>query len=177
MVVGRLSSPGAPGSQGAIANAGPTTAPSGLTGSVTPPPTLVVDVVGAVRHPGVYTLPDGARVRDAVAAAGGLDRSAERVGVNLAAHVVDGEQVLVPTRGVPRAAGAGAGSARPDQPVSLNGADAAALETLPGIGPAMAARIVGWRGVHGPFRSIDGLVDVPGIGPRLVARIRARLTL
>lgn len=178
MVVGRLNAtPGSGSSSGGDRSAG-ASSPAAPLSALTPVATasLVVDVVGAVRHAGVYRLADGARVREAIAAAGGLAPGADRLAVNLAARVADGEQVLVPTRGT-RPAGAVAGAPRPDAPVSLNAAAAVALETLPGIGPAMARRIVAWRLAHGPFPAIDRLVDVPGIGPRLLARIRGRLTL
>jgi competence protein ComEA len=171
MVVGRLTS-GAVSTPTSSGGAATSARPAGVEPSLAPPPAavVVVDVVGAVRHPGVYSVPEGARVREAVAAAGGITGLADRSGVNLAARVVDGEQVVVPARGVPHAPGV-----TPPRPVSLNLADASTLESLPGIGPAMAARIVAWRLAHGPFRTIDALVDVPGIGPRLLARLRARL--
>ncbi len=130
---------------------------------------LLVHVVGAVRHPGVYELEVGARAKDAVAAAGGATRKAELDGLNLAAPVADGEQVVVPVRG-----GAPTGAATPGKPaiVRLNQADIAALDSLPGVGPATAQRIVAWRDEHGPFASVEGLLDVPGIGESKLAAMR-----
>ena len=140
-----------------------------VAGARTSPPAvaarrLVVDVVGAVRRPGLVRLPQGSRVADAIARAGGLRKGAERAGVNFAAPVSDGQQVVVPQRGAAVAAGPGAGSASAG-PVSLSSATAEQLDALPGVGPATAARIVAYRQQHGPFRTVDELVGVPGIGP------------
>ncbi len=133
-------------------------------------PALVVDVAGAVRRPGLVHLARGARVADAVAHAGGLTRRAERSGVNLAAPVSDGEQVLVPERGA--AVAAAAGDAAPSGPVSLNSASAEQLDTLPGIGPVTAAKIVAYRQQHGAFTSVDGLDAIPGIGPARISELQ-----
>ena len=132
---------------------------------------LLVHVVGAVRHPGVYQLAEGARAQDAVAAAGGATRRAALEGLNLAAPVADGEQVIVPVRGHARVA------ATPTKPaiVRLNQADAAALDTLPGVGPATAQRIVQWRDEHGPFGRVEDLLDVPGIGESKLAAMREQI--
>jgi competence protein ComEA len=100
---------------------------------------LVVDVVGAVRRPGLVRLPPGTRVADAVAAAGGIAPGAERAGVNLAAPVADGQQVVVPMRG----AGGGGGAAAPSGPVSLSAATPEQLDALPGIGPSTDGRRLG----------------------------------
>lgn len=137
---------------------------------------LVVDVVGAVRRPGVYRLPAGSRVDDAVARAGGLTRAAQRTAVNLAAPLADGEQVLVVGRGVGGggAAGTAAGAAggTPAAPVSLSIATAEQLDALPGIGPVTAQKIVAFREQHGPFTSVDGLDAIPGIGPSKIADLK-----
>ena len=132
---------------------------------------LVVDVAGAVRRPGLYRLAHGARVADAIARAGGLTQRAERTAVNLAAPLADGEQVLVAARGSPAvgATGAPAGVAGP---VSLSSATAEQLDTLPGVGPVTAQKIVAYRQEHGPFTSIDGLDAIPGIGPARLADLR-----
>jgi competence protein ComEA len=132
---------------------------------------LVVDVAGAVQRPGLYRFAQGARVADAIARAGGLTRRAERTAVNLAAPLADGEQVLVAARGSPAsgAAGAPAGTAGP---VSLNTATAEQLDTLPGVGPVTAQKIVDYRQEHGPFTSVDGLDAIPGIGPARLADLR-----
>jgi competence protein ComEA len=138
---------------------------------------LVVDVAGAVRRPGVYRLPQGARITDAIARAGGLARSADSSLVDLAAPLADGEQVLVPARaGAVGAGGAvtpadGAGSA-PSAPVDLNTATVEQLDALPGIGPVTAQKIVQYRQEHGPFRSVDDLDAIPGIGPARIANLK-----
>jgi competence protein ComEA len=134
---------------------------------------LVVDVVGAVHRPGLVRLPEGSRVADAIARAGGLRRGAERAGVNFAAPVSDGQQVVVPQRGAAVAAGAGAGAAAASTgPVSLNSATAEQLDTLPGVGPVTAEKIVAYRQQHGAFRSIDELDAISGIGPSRIANLR-----
>ncbi|CAN5358464.1 hypothetical protein BH20ACT13_BH20ACT13_21930 [soil metagenome] len=146
---------------------------------------LVVHVVGAVRRPGLYRLREGARVADAVERAGGATRRAELAGLNLAAPLVDGIQVLVPRRvpvpavvpadesgaATPGAAIAGLGSK-----VSLASATAAELDELPGVGPVTAQKILDYRTEHGPFRSVDDLDAVPGIGPTRVEQLRDLVT-
>ena len=134
---------------------------------------LVVDVVGAVREPGLYHLAAGARVADAVAEAGGLARRADRNAVNLAARLADGQQVVVAARGSPTAAAASAGAspASPAAPVSLSAATTEQLDTLPGIGPVTAQKIVAFRQEHGPFTSVEALDAIPGIGPARIAQL------
>jgi competence protein ComEA len=127
-----------------------------------------VDVVGAVWRPGLYRLARGTRVADAVTAAGGLTPRAERTGVNLAAPVADGQQVVVPVRGAGGVAGAGASSG----PVSLSVATPEQLDALPGIGPATAEKIVAFRQQHGAFRSVEELDAVPGIGQARIAQLK-----
>jgi competence protein ComEA len=144
------------------------------------PTAALVHVAGAVRHPGVYKLHDGDRVKDAVARAGGARAGADVNAINLAAKVADGQQVVVPRRGVPAPASADAnageaGAAQP--PVSLNSATAAQLDTLDGVGPATAQKILDWRREHGGFRSIDDLGEVPGIGPKRLAALRENVQL
>ena len=157
-------------------------APDGLGAADAPPAgRLVVDVKGAVRRPGVYRLAAGARVYDAVRRAGGLSGRADRVGVNLAARVVDGGEVVVPARGRATRAGAadpaGAPADAPDAPLQLdiNTASAQELEQLDGVGPATAAKIVAYREQHGGFASLDELDEVSGIGEAKLAAIRAQL--
>jgi len=135
---------------------------------------LVVDVVGAVRRPGLVRLAEGSRVADAIARAGGLRRGAERAGVNFAAPVSDGQQVVVPRRGAAVAAGAaGAGPAAASTgPVSLSSATAEQLDTLPGVGPVTAQKIVAYRQQNGAFRSVDELDAISGIGPSRIANLR-----
>jgi len=140
----------------------------------------LVHVAGAVRHPGVYKLHDGDRVKDAVARAGGARANADVNAINLAAKVADGQQVVVPRRGAaaPASADASAGEAGAAQPpVSLNSATAAQLDTLDGVGPATAQKILDWRREHGGFRSIDDLGEVPGIGPKRLAALRGKVQL
>lgn len=134
---------------------------------------LVVDVVGAVRRPGLVRLPEGSRVADAIARAGGLRRAAERAGVNFAAPVSDGQQVVVPQHGAVVAAGAGAGPASASSgPVSLSSATVEQLDALPGVGPVTAEKIVAYRQQHGSFRSVDELDAISGIGPSRIADLR-----
>ncbi|MCU1669323.1 MAG: Competence protein ComEA-like protein with helix-hairpin-helix repeat region [Blastococcus sp.] len=142
--------------------------------------TLVVSVVGLVKHPGLVTLTTGARVADAIAAAGGLLPDADAASVNLAAVVSDGEQVAV---GVPASSsgsagcGAGAASSGPASRLNLNTATAADLDGLPGIGPVLAQRIVDYRDQQGRFTAVDQLDDVPGIGPAIAARLVKLVTV
>ena len=141
---------------------------------------LVVHVVGRVRHPGIVTLPPGSRVVDAVGAAGGAAKGADLSAINLARLVVDGEQIRVPRPGevvAGTSGGAAGGSSGAGGPVSLNTADVTALDTLPGIGPVLAQRIVDWRTENGRFTSIDELGEVSGIGEKLLAQLRSKVTL
>jgi competence protein ComEA len=135
---------------------------------------IVVDVEGAVRRAGLVRLRSGSRVADAIAEAGGLAARAERAGVNLAAPVSDGQQVLVPTRGVGVAASAG--SAPAAGPVSLSSATAEQLDTLPGVGPVTAQKIVAYREQHGAFHSVDELDAISGIGPARIADLKGLVT-
>lgn len=136
---------------------------------IEPPPAavLVVQVDGAVARPGLYHLPAGSRVIDALGTAGGVTPDAELNGLNLARLVRDGERIIVPPRG-------SSGAAPPDarRPVNLNTATAADLEALPGIGQVLARRIVEYRARHGPVRRLEDLLRVDGIGPRLLERLR-----
>jgi competence protein ComEA len=139
---------------------------------------VVVDVVGAVRRPGLYRLAQGDRVADAVARAGGATRKADLALVNLAALVSDGEQVVVPRRGAPvAAAGAPGGAASgtsgiPTGPVHLNSATIEQLDALPGVGPVTAQKIIAYRQTHGAFTSVDELDAVSGIGPARLDQLR-----
>ena len=145
----------------------PVAVPAALPSSASPSAaaSVVVDVAGKVRHPGVLTLPAGSRVVDAVRAAGGALPGVDTGPLNLARRLVDGEQVLVGVTPPPGTGGAAAGR------VNLNTATAAQLETLPGVGPVLAARIVEWRDGHGGFRSVSQLQQVPGIGPAKYAEL------
>lgn len=166
LLVGRMRAGGSTGGPAPASTVATSTA-AALPAATAGP--LLVHVVGAVAHPGVYELDAGARARDAVAAAGGATRKAVLEGLNLAAPVADGEQVVVPLKGqAPHAA------ATPSKPaiVRLNQADVAALDTLPGVGPATAQRIIAWRDEHGPFGSVEDLLDVPGIGESKLGAMR-----
>lgn len=135
---------------------------------------IVVDVEGAVRRPGLVRLPKASRVADAVGRAGGLTAKASHAGVNLAAPVSDGQQVLVPGAGVGGGVGASPGGAA--GPVSLSGATVEQLDALPGIGPVTAQKIVDYRAQHGAFRSVAELDAIPGIGPARIAQLQGLVT-
>ncbi len=148
-------------------------APPATTGEV------VVHVAGAVAANGVYRLPSGSRVIDAVQSAGGLSADAQPDAVNLAALLTDGARVYVPRVGEtvpPFVAVAEPVPTTPQGPVNLNTATAGDLDSLPGIGPATAAAIVAYRDQQGPFASVDDLADVRGIGPAKVEALRGLVT-
>ncbi len=132
---------------------------------------LFVDVVGAVRRPGLYRLPDGSRVADAVSRAGGATRRADLSLVNLAAPLADGLQVVVPRR-QSGSAGAAGGSTTPAGPVHLNTATLEQLDALPGVGPVTAQKILDYRQKNGAFTSVDDLDAIPGIGPARLDTLR-----
>ena len=144
--------------------------------------TAVVQVAGAVRRPGVYRLRADRRVDDAVRQAGGPTARADLAGVNLAAKVSDGQQVIVPAAGaaggaaaVPAAGSGGAAAAAPGQKLNLNTAAAEQLDQLDGVGPATAQKIVAYRQAHGGFRSVTELDQVPGIGEKKLAGLKDRV--
>jgi competence protein ComEA len=134
---------------------------------------LVVDVTGAVRDPGVYRMPAGSRVDDAVRRAGGAAPRAQLEAINLAARLADGQQVVVPERVPGGAAAVGVGAE--EGPISLGTATVEQLEEIEGIGPVTAGDIVEFRDEHGGLSSIDQLDQVPGIGPATMESLRARL--
>lgn len=166
-------------------------------GAVAQSGTVFVHVVGEVDEPGIVELPAGSRVADALEAAGGTTAGAVLERLNLARVVVDGEQVVIPDAAAAVAASAGSGTAAAgaasgagsagggsstvgdteDAAVELNSADRAALETLPGVGPALAQRIIDRREQNGPFTAVDQLLDVRGIGPKVFAGLRDRVVL
>jgi competence protein ComEA len=136
-------------------------------------PRVVVDVVGAVRRPGLYRLVGSARVADALARAGGPTRKADLERVNLAAPLADGEQVVVPRRTALPTAGPGApGQPATTGPVQLSTATLEQLDALPGVGPVTAQKILDYRTEHGAFHSVDELDAVPGIGPARLDQLR-----
>ncbi|HEY9323305.1 MAG TPA: ComEA family DNA-binding protein [Agromyces sp.] len=155
---------------------------SGDPSSTVGAPSVLVHVLGAVVRPGLVELDAGARVVDAIAAAGGLAPDADPAGVNLARPLVDGEQLAVPIAGqVPSPAVASgaptSGGGPSDGLVHLNNAGIAELDTLPRIGPALAQRILDWRDANGPFTSVDQLLDVAGIGDTVFAGLEPLVVL
>ena len=151
---------------------------------------IFVHVVGAVQNPGLFGVHSGARVIDAVMAAGGLVASADPCAINLASTILDGQQIVVPatvdgtpgdpalcsdgspTQGAAAVAGAGSTGGSPQGLISLSSASVAELDTLPGIGPALAQRIIDWREASGGFSSVEQLGEVSGIGDKVLASIR-----
>jgi competence protein ComEA len=136
-------------------------------------PTAFVHVVGQVAHPGLYELPAGSRVVDAIAAAGGFTTAADRAQLNLAQVIEDGQQIVVLAQGASPAASTGLAGA--GGTVDINTADETVLETLDGIGPSLAQRILDYRKAHGGFRTVNDLQNVPGIGPKKFAAIKAKV--
>jgi competence protein ComEA len=143
-----------------------------------PRPRIVVHVLGAVRRPGLVRLPQGSRVQDAIDAAGGLLSSAAPGELNLAQILTDGQQMVVGSRAHPGGrlsdGGSGPGSSAnsgSSPQVDLNTATATQLDSLPGIGPVTAERILAWRTEHGSFRRVEELQEVEGIGPKTYADI------
>ena len=160
------------GSVAQVARPSPT-ATAGATSSGTE---IFVHILGAVQRPGLYSLSEGDRAIDAVAAAGGFLDTADQRTINLARFVVDGEQIVVPALGeVPAAAGAPGVSA--DGKVNINTADEAALDTLPGVGPATAQRIIAWREANGAFAVVEDLMNVSGIGDKTFEGMRDLVTV
>jgi competence protein ComEA len=136
---------------------------------------LVIDVAGAVRRPGLYRLREGSRIDDAIAVAGGATAKAQLDAVNLAAPLADGEQIVVPGRGAAGAAAAAsppAAGSSPSAPLDLNTATAEQLDSLPGIGPVTAQKIIDFRQEHGAFHSVAELEGVPGIGEGRLAQLK-----
>ena len=143
-----------------------------MRASPAPAKKLVVHVVGGVRRPGLYRLEDGSRVDDAIRMAGGPRPKAALELINLAAPVADGQQVIVPLKGKDGAVAAAEVPGAPPQPVHLNSATLEELDTLPGIGPVTAQKILDYRTEHGAFSSVDELDAVPGIGPARLAELK-----
>jgi competence protein ComEA len=156
--------------------------PSAST-SASPSTTLIVDVTGWVRKPGVFAFEPGDRVIDAVERAGGARDNADLTLLNLAAPLVDGQQILVPKEGaevpgtVPTTPGTTGVPGATGGLVNINTADEATLETLNGVGPVLGASIIAYRTEHGPFTSIDQLDEVSGIGPATMEDLRSQVTV
>ena len=154
---------------------------AGATGSLPSPVTIIVDVAGWVRAPGVYEFAVGDRVIDAVHRAGGARKGADLTTLNLAAPLTDGTQVVVPRRGATVPGGTGSsetGTASGGTTlIDINSASETDLEDLPGVGPVTAAAIIDYRTQNGPFLTVDDLIDVSGIGPSTLEQIRPFATL
>jgi competence protein ComEA len=173
-----------PTTPGTSAVAGAPTPSAGVSPSASSSAvTLIVDVTGAVRRPGVFQFQPGDRVIDAVDRAGGALEKADLTLLNLAAPLSDGQQILVPKQGAAAPSGVvPIGSAPPGTGttgalVNLNTADEPTLETLNGVGPVLAASIIQYRTEHGPFASIDQLDEVSGIGPATLEDLRSQVTV
>jgi len=150
---------------------------------------IVVDVTGAVKYPGLVTVPAGSRVFDAIAQAGGPTSEANIDAVNLAAKAIDGTQIIVPTLGGSTAmngslggtgiaaSGARRSSKVPPSIMDLNSASTDQLQTLPGVGKSMAQRVVDFRSTHGPFRVVDDLLAVQGFGKKRLEQVRPWLVV
>ncbi|AQA04515.1 hypothetical protein BVC93_21115 [Mycobacterium sp. MS1601] len=166
-----------------------------MVSSTSPPPqdtSVIVSVVGLVHKPGLVTLTAGARVADALAAAGGVTDGADTLGLNMARRVADGEQVVVGIAPLPGQQAALGSSVAPDPSaapaagpspaqgvgqVDLNTATAEQLDTLPGVGPVTAAAIIAWRDANGPFGTVEQLGEVDGIGPARLDKLRDLVTV
>jgi competence protein ComEA len=142
--------------------------PTPLPTATPSPAPLHCHVVGPVNAPGVYTLPPGATVQDAIRAAGGPSADADLERLNLAVVVQGQQQIVVPRRQVAPGAPGGTGSGLLD----INAADSETLQTLPGIGPVLAGRIIEYRDEHGPFATVDDLINVKGIGQATLEKLR-----
>jgi competence protein ComEA len=185
--------PGAAGPAGGeslvLAPASPSPASPATSGSPAAAADVVVYVCGAVKSPGVVRLPAGARVADALELAGGAGAKAELAGVNLAAHVTDGQQIVVPERGVAAAvaagssAGAGNAATTPGGGlpagtlVNINTASASELDALQGVGPSTAQKIIDYRTANGGFKTIDDIKNVSGIGDAKFAAMKDSITV
>jgi competence protein ComEA len=178
-----VTAPSAPSvrAAGEVAAAGGSGSPTRGPGAVATPSVsaagLVVDVAGRVRHPGLVHLPAGARVADALVAAGGVLPGVDLTTVNLARALGDGEQVVVGAPGAAPVGGAASSGSGPDALVDLNSATLDQLDSLPGVGPVLAQRILDWRSAHGRFSSVDELGEVGGIGAKKLADIVPRVRL
>jgi len=189
---------GVPSASPAASSSAPSSPPASLSST-----TVTIDVEGAVKHPGVQKLPADSRVQDAITAAGGQGTGADTSNLNLAAKLTDGTQVYIPQKAKPEDAqkvaenykgGAdapsvystspaapggrsGGGKKHPSGPVSLNTGSESQLESLPGVGPSTAKKILEYRREHGGFSSIEELLAVKGIGPKKLAAMRQWLRL
>lgn len=137
--------------------------------------TIYVHIVGEIKSPGIYQLESGSRLMDAIFAAGGLTNSADQASVNLARELTDGEQIVVFKTGeAPQVSGT---TASQGKQISLNRASQAELEELPGVGPALASRMIDWRSANGGFKKKEDLLNISGIGDKLFAGIKDEVVL
>jgi competence protein ComEA len=156
---------------------------SALAAPTATPGVVIVDVAGWVRRPGVYEFRQGDRVIDAIRMAGGGKTGADLQSINLAALLIDGQQIVVPRKGKGSVPGAGTsggavpGSGGAEPLINLNTATLDQLESLPGIGPALGQRILDYREQHGPFRKVEDLLNVSGIGEKRLADLRSNVTV
>lgn len=147
------------------------------------PPDIVIEITGAIATPGVYELPGSSRLQRAIDRAGGLRAEADVSSLNLAGRIGDGEKLVIPSRAntgpiaEPVASPQGSDPGNESSLIDLNTATAAELDTLPGIGPVIAERILSYRDVNGPFTSVDRLADVEGISAAMVEEIRPLVTV
>jgi competence protein ComEA len=178
----------------AATSSAPASSPDGESSAVTVGEAsggdATVHVVGEVQRPGVYRLRLGLRVQDAIKRAGGAKPGADLEAINLAAKLTDAQQVVVPEKAAKAAAGTGAvggvdaaaagaagGTTTPGPPINLNSATAEQLDTLDGVGPATAQKILEYRAQHGGFGSVEDLANVSGIGPKRLEALRARVVV
>jgi competence protein ComEA len=153
--------------------------PQGNSVELLPPPTpspLIVDVAGAVPRPGVYELPDGSRVKDAIEAAGGFLAEADKTNINLASPIEDGQKLDIPFLAGTEPLGANIPVDQPAELIDINSADVDTLSTLPGIRPTVAQRIVDYRDTYGPFFYIEDIMNVEGISNTTFENIKDLIT-
>ncbi|WP_161606127.1 helix-hairpin-helix domain-containing protein [Microlunatus speluncae] len=173
---------GTPAGAGQPSPGGPAPTPTGVATPTADPVTIMVHVIGAVRKPGLVSLPERARVADAIERAGGLTRDADPERLNLAQVLGDGQQIVIGTKAKPAGevrdgTGGQPGTGGPDPPGSaggrldLNTASQSQLEELPGVGPVTADKIIAWRQQHGRFSRVEELQEVDGIGPKTFAEL------
>jgi competence protein ComEA len=173
-----IAAPIAPAPASGLASAVASAGPAPPSASASAAGTVTVDVTGKVRRPGIVVLDLGARVVDAIEAAGGARRGIDLGSVNLARVLVDGEQILVGIAPVAEISSAGVPGSSPTGPlVNLNTAGQAELETLPDVGPVTAEAILAWRSEHGGFTAVDELLEVDGIGEATLATITPHVTV
>ena len=161
--------------------------PSGTAVTLRPPPTeqpIIVQIAGAVPRPGVYALAEGSRVQDAISAAGGFLAEADKTGINLARALEDGEQLEIPylegsspILGTPLPVSTEPVTASSSELININTASIAELDTLPGIGPTTAQKIIDYREQNGPFLTPEDIINVSGIGPGTYERIKDLITV